>query len=279
MEKLNFDNLQIDRSLPTLSISACLGLLSKPFDADKAAEASYNKHYNNSESEYYHKTKEEIIEIWQNKGADSCRYGSMLDDYIGLNLTGSKDDIELWKLDNDYDGDERLHGNCDSFDAFISLFLNDDIEFVTREKTVYIPHTNDNNEVDGYFKGRFDALFYNKKTKKYIIVDWKSSATIAESNRWDKLLGPCRNLDACNYNTYTLQGYFYKKSLIEHYLPKGTKEDDVVFMIVQLPGHVINEGAFKGQNFATYRPAFAYDDSYISNMLSFAWKKNALLNK
>ena len=42
MEKLNFDNLQIDRSLPTLSISACLGLLSKPFDADKAAEDLVN---------------------------------------------------------------------------------------------------------------------------------------------------------------------------------------------------------------------------------------------
>ena len=55
----------------------------------------------NAHMPYGDRTKEEIIEIWQNKGEDSCRYGSMLDDYIGLNLTGSKDDIELWKLDND----------------------------------------------------------------------------------------------------------------------------------------------------------------------------------
>ena len=276
MDKINFDNTNINKQLPVLSVSTCLSLLSKPFDKDKVVNLTYNKHFNNPESKYYQKSKDEIIQMWEDKAAESCRYGSMLDDYIGINLTGNSDDLELWKLDNDYDGDERLHNNCDSFDNFISQFLSDDIKFVDREKTLYLPYEV-NGKVEGYFKGRFDALFYNNKLNKYIIVDWKSSAAIDSSNRWEKLLGPCKNLDSCNHNTYTLQGYFYKTALLNSYLPKDITVDNVDFIIVQLPGHILENNDNK--NFKVYTPAFEYNKDYIINMLNFAWKKNTLISK
>ena len=58
--------------------------------------------------------------MWSAKGAESCKYGSLLDDYIGLNLTGTSEDIEMYKLDNDVDGDERLSGLIKSLSGIYS---------------------------------------------------------------------------------------------------------------------------------------------------------------
>lgn len=259
------------QDLPIISISKVIELISEPFDKEGVAQKTYNKHHNNPESQYYQKTVEEIIEMWEAKGAESCRYGSMLDDYIGLNLTQTEDDIELWKLDHDYEGDERLHGICDSFDNFLALASKSgDTKFVTREQTVYYKIN------EGYIKGRFDCLLYNERTNKWIVVDWKSSGSIDTSNRWAKLLGPCSHLDACNYNTYTLQLEFYKTALIYGgYLPEGTTEDDVELLLVQLPGKEISDG----KNFATYKEAYKYDKTFIDKVLNFALKKNIILER
>ena len=97
MENINF-NKEIDRNLKTLSISATLGLIAKPKDQELMLENTYKKHYNNPESEYYHLSKDEIKTIWEAKGASSRQYGSLLDDYIGIKLTGTPEDLEMYKL-------------------------------------------------------------------------------------------------------------------------------------------------------------------------------------
>ena len=40
--------------------------------------------------------KEEIKAIWENKGAESRAYGSLLDDYIGIKLTGTAEELEMY---------------------------------------------------------------------------------------------------------------------------------------------------------------------------------------
>jgi hypothetical protein len=270
---IDFSNKFVDRALPTISISEILGLLQEPFDQKGVAQKTYDKHFNNPDSQYYQKTVEEICEMWSAKGKESCQYGSLLDDYIGLNLTGTEDELELWKLDNNYEWDERLLAHCNSFDDFYSvLSASGDMEFIDREKTVYYQVG------DYYVKGRFDALFRNKKTGKYIIIDCKSSGTIDKiPNQWTKkLFGPAMKLYALNYYTYTIQLHFYKKTLIKNYLPEGTKEDDVVVMIVNLPDHIIES---IGKRFQTHHEAFAYDSMLMEQIFNFAIKKKQILAK
>ena len=271
MVDINFLNENINTSLPYLSISSVLGLIAKEKVQEKMLENTYNKHYNNPESEYYHLSKEEIKKIWEDKGAASRAYGSLLDDYIGIKLTGTESELEMYNLDNDVDGDERLRGLISSFENFWSILSKSgDMEFITREKTLYYNINNYN------IKGRFDALFRNKRTGKWVIIDWKSSKSIDTKNQFQKLLGPVKMYDDCNYVTYTLQGYFYKTALIySGYLPEGTSEDDVEFLIVQLPGFDVDNG----KNFKIYKPALLYDKELMDRIFDFAIKKNLLIKE
>ena len=268
MENITFYK-DIDKSLKTLSISSTLELIAKPKDQEKMVENTYNKHYNNPDSEYYHMSKDEIKAVWEAKGAASRQYGSLLDDYIGIKLKGTDNDLEMYKLDNDVDGDERLKGLISSFENFWSvLSASGDMEFVEREKTVYYRIG------DTYIKGRFDALFRNKRTGKWIIIDWKSSKDIKYNNPWEKLLGPMKMYDNCEHVTYTTQGYFYKTALIyNNYLPEGTTEDDVEFLIVQLPGFNVDGD----KNFKIHKPAYKYDKALLDRIFEFAIKKKELM--
>lgn len=263
---------EIDKSLPVLSISKVLSLLQEPFDSFEVATKTHDKHYDDPKSEYYKMEVKEIMEAWENKGKESCKYGSLLDNYIGNILEGTNDSLDLWKLDNNYDYDERLHNLCDSFDNFYKLFTaSGNIEFIDREKTIYLKCN------DFYIKGRFDALFKNTQLNRWIIIDWKSSGSIDKvASKWTKnLLGPASIFPALNYYTYTLQTHFYKKALLESgYFPEGTTENDVDVFIVSLPGKIIKE-----TNFEICREAFKYNSELMDKIFTFAFRKNLLLNK
>ena len=270
-QKPNFLNNNIDLSLPKISISNCLDYLETPFDKEGVAQKTYEKNFNNPDSKYYQMSVQQIIESWEAKGAESCSYGSLLDDYIGLILTGTENEIKLWKLDNSYEWDERLQGICKSFDDFYDILKKSgDVIFIDREKTVY-------HKYNGHLiKGRFDCLFYNKKKKKYILVDWKSSGTIdTVPDRWTKkMLGPMFKFPQLNHYRYTLQLHFYKKTLIEDgYLPEGTKPEDIEVLIVNLPGHIIESN---NQYFCIYKEAFPYNSSLMDNLFKFAIQKQEL---
>jgi hypothetical protein len=95
-------------------------------------------------------------------------------------------------------------------------------------------------------------------------------------NQWTKkLFGPAMKFYALNYYTYTIQLHFYKKTLIENYLPEGTTEDDVIVMIVNLPDHVIES---TGKLFETHNEAFKFDSKFMEQIFTFAIRKQNLLN-
>ena len=275
---IDFSNLNIDKSLRKLSISNALDMLFTPFDTEGVAQNTYNKHFNNPQSEYFQMTVQQIIDKWSAKGADSCRYGSLLDDYIGATLTGTENDVRLFKLDNGYDFDERLHGLCDSFDSFYSvLSKSGDTEFIDREKYLYLKVKNPLTREYMYIYGRFDALFRNKRTGKYILIDWKSSGTIDKiATKWtNKMLGPMFKYPQLNWYRYTLQLYFYKQTLIESgYVPADTKPEDIVVMIVNLPGKLIPEC---NQNYQIHQGAMHYDPNMMDEFYKFAVQKFMLL--
>lgn len=269
-KNIKFEHINGDFEI--ISISEVNGLIKNPFDKIGVATNTYNKHFNNEESEYYHMTVDEIIDKWEKKGAISCQYGALLDDYIGFTLNEELDDREMFELDHDRDSDERLNGLLKSFDDFIEDYLKNhpELVFVNREKYVY--HRLPSGK---YVRGRFDALFYNTENKHYVIIDWKSSNEIPHQvNKWTKFcLGPAKTLYDMDWYTYTNQVYFYKTALEnDGYLPEGTIVD---CYIVQLPGHLCENNKY----YMIHEPAYKYDKEFEDNIFEFAHKKKMLMEK
>ena len=64
--------------------------------------------------------------------------------------------------------------------------------------------------------GMIDQIFYNKKSGKLEIWDWKTNKEISASNRYQKYLAPMSHLDECEMNTYSLQLNIYKYLITKH---------------------------------------------------------------
>lgn len=251
-----------------ISISDVIGMLTPEFDSKAIAQKSYDKHYDDPESKYYHMTQEEILEAWEQKGAESREYGSNLDEYIGLRLTGHPNDVEIFKMDK-VDGDERMEGLCESFEKFYDQYVaNGPLEYIDREQYVYYPI-----DVDGekwYVRGRFDALFYNTEKHHYVINDWKSNGEIdIKPNRWTKkLYGPAKELYDLSGIKYTIQVFFYKHGL-EYQKP----EEVVDVAITNLPGFDVNHYP----QVYVYGPQFKYSKEFMDKLFVYAIKKKKLL--
>jgi ATP-dependent exoDNAse (exonuclease V) beta subunit len=55
-----------------------------------------------------------------------------------------------------------------------------------------------------------DQLFFNEKSGKLEIWDWKTNKKIDKKNRWQQFKEPISHLDVCELNTYSLQLSLYK---------------------------------------------------------------------
>lgn len=279
----NLDNGFIDQSLPTISISAINGYLAPPFDKEGVARKCEEKG-KTKQCQWIGMTAEQIMQLWEDKAAVSRDYGKRLDSYVEAKLEGDEDDMEMWNLDNDKEGDARLKSHCDAFDQFYCRIMKSgDVVYVGREIEVYNELATDKGQ-QFYVKGRLDALFYNKRTDTWIIIDWKSNECIStRGDRWtEHLLGPAKNLLNLDWNTYTLQVYNYKEALLKHYLPEGTDPSHVQCMIVNLPkAPYENPDAAigKGEVYKAYMPAFPYNQDFINKVYVFGFKKDQLMKK
>lgn len=264
-----------------ISISQVLSYLSAPFDQQGVAKRTYENNFNNPESQYYQKTIEEIIEMWSAKGEVSMQYGKNLDEYIGCVLEGDESDVELYNLDHDTENDSRLSHHIKAFDEFYKVLKSSGYDFVTREQDVAYESKNKIKIGDKEYTftviGRFDALFYNKETGRYLVIDWKSSGSIDTMPKkyTGNLLGPAKIYKDLNWYTYTTQLYFYKTALLESNMLKDTTDyKDVDVRIVNLPDHDFEDG----NPYCSYSPAYHYNKDFLDSVFEFAVKKKVLLD-
>lgn len=257
-----------------LSISNVITLVSPEFDSIGVSLKTYNKHFNNPDSEYYQMTQQDILNKWEAKAELSRTYGKLLDKYIELSITDDEIEREMFELDNDVDGDTRLQGIINSFKEFDTVLSNnDDLFFIDRERSFY-------SVFDGfYIKGRFDALFYQPSKKKFLIVDWKSNEKIkCDIDKWtEHLLGAAKEYYNIDKDKYSIQLYYYKYAL-ENILNKQFGENHpytVDVCIVNLPGYVTETGNM----YKTIKPSIVYDRNKLEAIFTYAMKKQQLINK
>lgn len=105
-----------------------------------------------------------------------------------------------------------------------------------------------------------------------MIVDWKTNAKIEESNRFQKMLGPCYSLDDCNLNHYSIQTSIYRAALAKTYNLGGFNK--IQTYIVQLG----LEDKSSEKNYKVWKTNPKIDERFIENVIEFGWKKNSLQN-
>jgi hypothetical protein len=289
MKEVNFDKLNReikDSTIKNISITKALGYLTKPFDKQGVAQKCYERGYDNPNNKYYRMTVDEIIESWNSKAKTSMEYGKKLDSYIGAVLSSSDEELELYKLYNNVDTDERLKAHCHAFDEFYKrMTKSGDTYIVCREQPLFYK-LDDNYSL----QGRFDALAYNKRTKKLIVIDWKSNAEVETNiDRFtENLLGPANDLPAKSWWTYTMQTFFYRMCLEQpQYLEymKSVVGDDITgisTLVVNLPEHSYdNPKACMGNGdvYSCFGPAFDYNIDKMNSIFDFCIKVDNITSK
>lgn len=267
-EKIKAKNKEISSQLKTktMSVSKLIGYMHKEFDKEGVAKKCYEKGFDDPESKYYQMDVNAILEAWEAKSTESKKYGSMMDDYIGVFLNDPKK-LEWWKLDNNYDYDPRIKGLCDGFEEFHSIITGKtDYKYVTREEKMYIK----SNKTDEWINGRFDCLFYSESLNKFLVIDWKTSGSIDKENKWEKMFGPLYDKDACNLNEYTIQVQMYKKALSEVY--ELAPKENIDVYICQFS---IEPNEF-GNHYQLYKEGFEYNTDLLDNVIEFAYKKSKI---
>lgn len=235
---------QIYKNCP-YSVSKIVNALHKEFDADLMAKKTFEKHYDDPDSKYYHMTVDEIITAWNEKGKFARENGKSLDDFIGMILekTESPDTLQLHiKTLNEIAGKK-----CSEFMKFHEMNIKNKLTFVGRELMLCDPSLKVN--------GRLDALFC--KGDNLFVVDWKNNEQISKENIWEKCKGPLYEYDACDLNLYTVQVYIYVYILRKIY---GLTDINIIPLIVRIGT----------DDYEICSPKIPYSDKLIESIIEFA---------
>lgn len=235
------------------SISSIVEKLKPEFDKQVAAERTHKKYFWNNKSEYYQKSVEEILTMWENKSAVGRMNGKVLDHFIGMILEDNATSEEITK----YMGtlEHAALNKCKMWLRFYDQYLGPNagenkIEFLGRELCM----CDDKYGVNG----RLDALFGFKNN--ILVIDWKNTENISTKCPFENMNGPLYKYEKTDLNSYTMQLYGYVYMLRTDY---GLTINQIIPLLVQV-------GMY---SMYTYSPVIPYSDSLVQECFAYAIEK------
>ena len=269
INRINEEKFKEMNGRPIISLSKMEEFICEKFDAEKMSKICAQKGEENPDYKYAGMTAEEILNSWTTKADESKRYGSLLDNYTMLKFEGNEDELEIWKLDNNYDYDERLKNNCEGFEEFWKDLQAYGYEYVGREIPLYRE-----TEQGNVITGRMDCLFRHCTTGNLFVIDWKTTEEIKTSSYGKKMKGPAFLYDDCDHGKYTIQVQTYKNNLIYEY---GIGTDETInCCVVNL---LREKDEHLGKYYRIYKESRPFCHKVLDDMIDFAIKKRELTNK
>jgi ATP-dependent exoDNAse (exonuclease V) beta subunit len=195
-EYITFDPIKHIYNVQGVEYVSVTTLIHKYFPEFKADEVidkmMKSKTWNTSK--YYGMKKEEIKELWNNKGKKSSELGTILHDRIeNFYLNGCLDD--------------KNDDKC--YNQFLNFYNDEKLIPYRTEWRIF----SDDHKV----AGSVDIIFEGNKEGSVKLYDWKRSQEIKLINEYEKGLYPINNISNCNYEHYTLQLNIYKYLLENYY--------------------------------------------------------------
>lgn len=167
-----------------------------------------------AEINYPGMSTEEIKKEWDRNGKESRDLGTLM-----------HNDIELYL--NDLNPKNKDSVEFSMFKSFWKDFQKEypEAEKFRTEWLIYDEQIGISGSIDFVVKMRDDK---RKDGGKLGLIDWKRCKEIKRDNKYEKGFGPCKHLDNCNFNHYSLQLNVYRRILERNY---GVKIDFMMLVI------------------------------------------------
>ena len=178
------------------------------FNAHKVSKMIYGRHFDNSKSEYYQLSQNDILDKWEKNKNEACEAGTLLHESIEL-----------------YYNDIPFTNNSIEYGYFVN-FKNDfsHLEAYRTEWEIYYAEKS--------IAGSVDMIFKNQDGS-FSIYDWKRSKKIEKSNRFEFGINDFDHLPNSNFWHYSLQLNIYKYILELKY---GIEIKDL-FLVIMHPNN------------------------------------------
>lgn len=248
-----------------ISVSKCIGFMKHEFNAEVTAKNMIPKHFNNPSSKYYQMTAEQIIEMWNEKAESAKEKGRQFDALMNqLIEVRDNNELQLWKYDVSWDENDFLKRAYEGFKKLLEI-LQAEYMVIGTELPLYARSCKNPNHITC---GRCDCLLWNWKTKRYLIIDWKTSEQIKQS-AFKNMKGPGNKYPDADYFHYMTQLSFYKKSIVETYKLASAKNVDILICQMGIP---------ENPGFKTFGPTgkFMYDSAYLDNAIDYAFLRKEI---
>mgnify|MGYP003124373164 FL=1 len=183
----------------TKSVTSVISKYKHPFDKD---------YWSQKKADERGITKEEILKEWKYKADFSCEKGSAFHEYAENFLTNKLFPFPEHKITEALGSVENMLECKQAVNKLTKMFG----EFYEKSFGKLIPVRAEIvvGDKEWGVTGMIDQLFYNEKSKKLEIWDWKTNKEIKKYNKWQQFKEPLSHLDVCELNTYSLQLSFYK---------------------------------------------------------------------
>ena len=181
------------------SVTTFIGEFKKPFDED---------YWSARKAKELGVTQEELLKEWAFKRDSACDRGSCLHAYAENYLNNKVFPWEPEKYIARYGKKAALNAISTPLDKLREMFQT----FYEESSRSLIPIKSElvvGDEELGIC-GMVDQLYFNKKSGKLEIWDWKTNKEIKRKNQWERYDTPINHLEVCEFNTYSLQLSMYK---------------------------------------------------------------------
>lgn len=135
----------------------------------------------------------DVIQMWKDRGKEAADFGTLVHKFI---------ECKLLKIKTPKPKTEKEKVYFNHIVKWIKCFLKY-YRVVDVEKIVFSPEFR--------LAGMIDAIFQNKKTGKYLFLDWKTSKKIEFENKWHDCINGLGEFQASSFNKFSFQlnSYLY----------------------------------------------------------------------
>jgi len=187
------------------SVTRFIEQFEEPFDSDYWAEVKAKEEGISTE---------EMLARWESKSLVSKVLGTSLHATIELLFNNKIFCIDEKKIKEQCENEEEYNKILDNYKNMVPIVSQYYADAFKKILPIRLEMVLGDEELD--IAGCLDGLFWNKKTKRLEIFDYKSNEKFTIENRFQKLKYPFNKLQQTSLNKYSIQLSIYKYFLRKH---------------------------------------------------------------